>query len=96
MSVRAYRIIKVEGAGESFNLWHAEKLVDYLNGHTIGRGIYDSLNCDGCGQFDVEIEVIQEAIDKAEELELDEFTVKALEADIEAAGNDEWVLYDCF
>lgn len=98
MSVRAHRILKVEYAPEtSFNLSADEKLVEFLeNGNNLG--FYCQMNDNGGGVVSVSIEALQAAIDKADDLGLDEFTVKVLGEDIAAAVNMETdsVEYDCF
>ena len=94
MSVRAHRILKVEYADRpSFNLWHDEKLVKFLDDHMDG-GFYSQLTTDGGGVVCIEPSVIQEAINSAKELELDEDTVAQLRADVEAAEGS--IDYDCF
>jgi hypothetical protein len=93
MSVRAYRVIKVEHASEdSFNLWHDEKLRDFLNTN------YDfsaPLNDDGCGMSELPIEALEKAL---KEVELSEDVREALQNDIEVArkAGDEYLTYDCF
>jgi len=98
VSVRAHRILSVEYAPEtSFNLWHDEKLVEFLERNN-DLGFYRQMNDDGSGVVTVSIEALQKAIDEAEELELDEATVRVLGEDIAAAklANNEYVDYDCF
>ena len=98
MSVRAHRILSVEYAPEtSFNLYGDEKLVDFLQKEN-DQGFYDQMNSDGGGVVTVSIEALQKAIDQAEELELDEVTVRVLGEDIAAAklADNDYVDYDCF
>ena len=96
MSVRAHRILKIEYAKiPSFNLWHDEKLIDFINTHN-DSGFFSQMNDNGGGVVNVEASVIKEALEKAVELELDEDTVEQLKADIEAAGEDGSIDYDCF
>jgi len=98
VSVRAHRILSVEYAPEtSFNLYHDEKLIDFLQ-HENDLGFYDQMNGDGGGKITVNIEALQKAIDQAKELELDEVTVRVLGEDIAAAKvhNEDYVDYDCF
>ena len=98
MSVRAHRILSVEYAPEtSFNLYHDEKLIDFLQ-HENDLGFYDQMNGDGGGKITVSIEALQKAIDQAKELELDEVTVRVLGEDIAVAKvhNEDYVDYDCF
>lgn len=98
MSVRAHRIVKIEYAeGASFNLWHDDQLVGFLD-RTESGGLWSQLNDDGGGVVNLSTETLQKAIDKAGELELDKETVAALQADIAAAKDqgNEYVEYDCF
>lgn len=98
MSVNAHRILKTEYAPEtSFNLHGDQKLVDFLESEN-DLGFSTQMNANGGGVVNVSIEALQAAIDKAEELGLDEDTVRVLGEDIAAAkaGNDVSVDYDCF
>ena len=96
MSVRAHRILKVEYApNPSFNLWHDEKLINFLDTQN-DSGFFSQMNENGGGVVNIEASVIKEAIEKAAELELDEDTVEQLKADVEAAGEDGSIDYDCF
>jgi len=96
VSVRAHRILKVEYApNHSFNLWHDEKLINFLDTHN-DSGFFSQMNENGGGVVNIEASVIKEAIEKAAELELDEDTVEQLKADVEAAGEDGSIDYDCF
>lgn len=96
MSVRAHRILKVEYADNpSFNLYHDEKLVQFLDRQN-HSGFYSQLSDDGGGVVSVEVSVLRQAIEKASELELDKDDVKTLQADIEASGEGETIDYDCF
>jgi len=94
MSVRAHRVNEIIRAeGPSFNLWHDEKLVDFLEGH----GLFNTLN-EGSGFTELPVEVIEEAIEKAEDLEIDEYVLKSLKEDVEFAkkNGDSYITYDCF
>lgn len=96
MSVRAHRILKVEYApNTSFNLWHNEKLVEFLEKNN-PHGFNDKLDMDGNGVVSIDVSVIKQAIEKAEELELEEDVVEQLKADIEAVGDEPTIDYDCF
>jgi len=96
VSVRAHRILKVEYApNPSFNLWHDEKLINFLDTQN-DSGFFSQMNENGGGVVNIEASVIKKALEKAGELELDEDTVKQLKADIEAAGEDGSIDYDCF
>lgn len=98
MSVRAHRIIKVEYApNSSFNLYSDTKLVEFLEANN-DLGFYRQMNDNGGGVVTVSIETLQQAVDQADELELDEDDVKTLREDIEAGKKSglECVDYDCF
>ena len=94
MSVRAYKIITKELAnGETFNLWHDEKLCEYLADNT---SFYNFLNDDGCGTTELMVKEIKDILSKAKELELDEYHIKAFKEDIEGLSDEDYVSYDCF
>ncbi|MHB1696515.1 MAG: hypothetical protein ACYCSQ_00185 [bacterium] len=61
MSVRAHRIIEIKDAGESFNITHDRKLIDFLEGIC---DIGHNLNEDGCGIFDIPVTVLKQAINE--------------------------------
>ena len=90
MSIRAYRVKRIDLAkAPSFNLWHDDKLVDFL-----GRGGWiDGIGGNG-GLISIPSEVLEQAI---ETLPLDEDIVQSLRADIEAskAKGEDWVEYYC-
>jgi len=94
MSVRAYRVIKIEYAQpNSFNLWHDDKLVDFLDRE---YGFFEGVN-EGGGLTEVPVEGLKEALAKPE-FELDEYIVEALKRDIEAAEQEgeQYVQYYCY
>jgi len=94
MSVRAYRVIKIECAQpNSFNLWHDDKLVDFLDRE---YGFFEGMN-EGGGLTGVPVEGLKEALAKPE-LELGEDVIEALKRDIEAADQegDEYIQYYCY
>ncbi len=63
MSVRAHRVIKIETAGDSFNMSHETKLMDFIisNSH---NDIESKLDESGCGLFEVPVIVLKQAINK--------------------------------
>ena len=94
MSVRAYRVIKIECAQpNSFNLWHDDKLVNFLDRE---YGFFEGMN-EGGGLTEVPVEGLREALANPE-LELDEYIIEALKRDIEAADQegDEYIQYYCY
>ena len=97
MSVSANRIIeiKIETEYNSFNLWHDRKLMDFLDTEA---DFFSPPGFDGTGISEVPVEVLEKAISKAVELELDEDTVSNLKKDIAWAGehNEVSVQYDCY
>lgn len=92
MSVRAYRVneIKTEN-NPSFNLWHDEKLMDYLESST---GFYNQLNQDANGIGGLELEELEEAV----KLDLEPETMEALKADIAwlKKNGDTYIEYYCY
>lgn len=100
MSVRAYRIVKKEVAKDSsFNLWHDDKLIDFLKGQgsAIDEGYQEYLSEDGGGTVEVSVHALQKAIDGFP-FERGDYRKKAIRADIAFAkkkGNN-YVLYECF
>jgi hypothetical protein len=61
MSIRAYRISKIEVEGNcSFNLWHDTGFMDFLD----DEGCSQSLNDDGCGTIDIPVAAIIKYIKK--------------------------------
>ena len=97
MSVSANRIIeiKIEQSYNSFNLWHDRKLMDFLDTEA---DFFSQLTADGTGISEVSVEVLENAISKAVELELDADTVTNLKKDIAWAKEhkEEFVEYYCY
>lgn len=96
MSVRAYRVIKIERAeNPSFNLWHDDRIIDFLDEHEERQVSYD-LGESG-GQIEVSVSTIKKLL-KQKEIQLDEYHIKAFKDDIAFAKsqNDDYILYDCF
>lgn len=98
MSVRAYRVIKIEWAKQpTFNLWHDEKFIELFN--TIPSiSLISQLSENGSGQVEFTVEGVQAVVNKAIELGLDPNTIAALKEDIVAtkAVDDGYILYECF
>lgn len=97
MSVRAYRIIeiKVEPNYSSFNLYHDEKLIEFLDNEA---GFYSQLTDDGTGLTCLPIEVLERAIKRAKSLKLKPDTIECLNNDIETAKarDDDYIQYYCY
>ena len=91
MSVRAYRVNKIEHEqGDTFNLWHDDKLVDFLDSEC---DFFAGLTNEGTGLVEVPVEALQKAVEK---LEMDEELREAIRKDIEACQADGYVTYYCF
>ena len=97
MSVSANRIIeiKIEQSYNSFNLWHDKKLMDFLDTEA---DFFSQLTFDGTGVSEASVEVLEKAVSKAVELELDDDTVANLKKDIAwaKANDEEFVQYYCY
>ena len=97
MSVSANRIIeiKIEQSYNSFNLWLDRKLMDFLDTEA---DFFSQLTADGTGISEVSVEVLENAISKAVELELDADTVANIKKDIAWAKEhkEEFVEYYCY
>jgi hypothetical protein len=92
MSIRAYRVIKIETAKpNSFNLYHDSELVDFFDRE---YGFYEYIS-EGTGLTELPVEALKEALDK---LKLDEDLREALRGDIQAAeeAGKNYVQYYCF
>jgi len=94
MSVNAYRIIDLKLAAPSFDLWHDEKLAQFLGEEV---NLSSDLNSYGTGLLEVPVEILERAIRMADELGLDEDDVEGLQQDIVAAksNRNEFVSYYC-
>jgi hypothetical protein len=89
MSVRAYRINHIDFQDDpSFNLWHDESLMQFLAGRA-------NISEDRIG---VDVEVLEKVVNKAKELGLNEWQIKALQDDIKWAKDkgDTYIEYECF
>lgn len=87
MSVRAYRITKLEyDENETFNLWYDEELMSILS-YSMA-----TLNEDGSGYMEFSKEELQEALEEATQ----ERTKSILKKMIEDAKKTGWVRYCCF
>ncbi len=94
MSVRAYKVITKKYEDEpTFNLWHDEKLVEFLTDET---DFYSTLNDEGGGIGILEVIDIKKIIKKAKELGLDQEQVDQFKKDIEGLSDDNLVEYECF
>ena len=86
MSVRAYKIIKIEQNDDpSFNIWSDEKFVD-----AIGCELDDQLNTDGCGVVSLSVGLLREKAHLLED------GGKRLKEDLAGLSDDSYVDYSCF
>jgi hypothetical protein len=97
MSVNARRIIgiKTEDSYLSFNLWKDKKLVDFLDSE---GDFFGHLTSDGTGITEARVEVLEQAVIRGSELELDSNTIANLKKDIAWAKKrgEEFVQYYCY
>jgi len=94
MSIRAHRIIEFKLEASSFDLWHNEKFMQFLEEEV---RLSSNLNLYGTGLLEVPVEVLERAVRMADELGLDEDNVEGLQQDIVAANStrNESVSYYC-
>lgn len=89
MSVRAYKVNKIEHERpDTFNLWD-DKISDWLVAHT---EFFSRLDDSG-GMSGLDVGEIKRLLN---EVELDKDTRKMLEKDIEGKEDCEWIDYICF
>lgn len=90
MSVRAHRVEEIKFGGESFNLWHDQEIVDYLD----DKGLLEQLNMDMGGFIEVSMRDLKNMMTIAS----NEDTRKSLQEDIKWAEEKEQdtVMYYCF
>jgi hypothetical protein len=97
VSINAHRIRNnnLDTERASFNVWHDEKFIDFLNEEI---QFYMSLNSYGTGIVDVPVELLEKAVDAPKKYDLDEDTVSQIKSDVESAksNKDEVVTYYCF
>ena len=97
MSVRAYRVSRIVYEDPSFNVYHDQKLVDFIQSES-EAGFYEYINDYGSGMVDVPVKVLRKAVRMSAKLDLDQETVERLKKDIAFAksNKDESVTYGCF
>ena len=97
MSINAYRmkLNTSEYEAPSFDVWHDEKLIQLFNEQ---MQFFMCLNSYGTGMVDIPVEILEQAVNSAGKLELDDDTVTRLQADLAHAksNKDEVVTYYCF
>jgi hypothetical protein len=94
MSIRAHRVEEIKTNGGSFNLWHDEKVVDWLRQNTC---FFEPLNLDWCGLTEVEVDDLKTMLSEIGD-EIDEDTKKAIMEDIRSAEDQDnsYVQYYCY
>jgi hypothetical protein len=95
MSVRAYLVKEIKFAeGASFNLWHDEAVMDWLEGNT---DFYSRLNGDGNGMTEVSVGHVERMLAELGD-KIDCGTRDAMQGDIAwaKAKGDNWLEYECF
>ncbi len=94
MSIRAHRVEEIKTGGESFNLWHDEKIVKWLEKKTF---FFESLNEDYCGLAEVEVDDLKAMLSEIGE-QISQDQRKAIEEDIQfAKDKGNWYIrYYCF
>jgi len=86
MSVRAYKIIKIEFAEQAtFNLWEHPKICAALD-------FYDRLSQDGCGEAVVYRDTITSALEAGDWNDEERAILQKMLAD---CGEDDFVNYSC-
>lgn len=95
MSVRAYRIEKI-AEGETFNLWHDERVMEIIEENANGLGLASvRLNDDSSGFIGLDLLVISKIISDEK---VEEYVKDAFRADLAwAKKNDKlWIDYNCY
>jgi len=93
MSIRAYRVKNIEHEqNETFNLWHDETLMEFLEGY----GFYNQLNDDARGITNISVKALKEAMKEVKEL--DSETKRCILKDIKEAekNGEEYIQYYCY
>lgn len=94
MSIRAYRITKIENvASPSWNISHNENILDFLS-----NDLWDGRNYDGAGIIEVRVECLEQLLEEDSGVKLDEYEREAIAKDIAWAnkrGND-YIQYYCY
>ena len=94
MSINAYPVIDIKMGKVSFNLYRDGSLADFLDSEI---ELYGRIH-DGIGMIDIPVKILKKALRQSVKLNLNEQTMKRLQADIESAksNKDEVVTYYCF
>jgi len=95
MSIRAHRVIEIKTDGEdSFNLWHEDEIVVWLEKNT---SFFSPLNEDSCGLTNVSVEDLKTMLSEIGG-KIDGDVKEAIEKDIKFAEEqrDEYLKYYCY
>ncbi len=94
MSIRAFKIVEIKyKKDETFNLWHDENLMDFLD----RKGIYETLT-EGSGITEIAVKDLEEAVEKNKVTNLSPKTEKAIKKDIAWAKKrgEDYIQYYCY
>jgi len=92
MSINAYRVVKIqEKVPSTFNLWHDDKLMQFLDEE---YHFYEDLNSENKGLATLPVEALEKALLS---LSLDRDLIASLQDDIDAAraSGELYVQYYC-
>jgi len=97
MGIRAHRVKKLEYADHTLFKRGAGNLGDFLEDH---EETNNQINGEG-GQIEFPFSVLKEALEKAEELKLDDYDIETLKAEIdtiekEGKDDDDYIIYHLF
>jgi hypothetical protein len=95
MSVRAYKVITKETeTSPSFNLWHDQDLLDFLENQVSTQFFY----CDD-GQINsvfVRVKAIKNALKNKKLWEKDDYRIEQLKKDIAGLDDEDEIEYECY
>ena len=94
MGIRAHRVKKIEYAEQTLFKLGQSKLGDFIMNH-------DNTNeSDGGGQIEIQLNVLEEALEKTDKLGLDDFEVETLKTEIQSLKDegkeDDYIIYHLF
>ena len=94
MSVRAYRRVKepVLADTPSFNLWHDNELFEHLQSLPSS---WVSSTEDSITQIELSREELQDFV-KAKDSDIPDEVYQALQADLDATKDQEYIFYECY
>ena len=91
MSVRAYRVNKIDIGQYRFNLWNDKSICDYLS----SSGYTETLDMDGCGLIDLPVEEVKQLVNNKE---INSSIRMGLKKDLQWArkNNKDFIMYYCY